>query len=82
MSSLLFIIVKKSYLYGEKFSKLFGNVPLIYFFFQVEDSSIFSFSLNFHLQEGSEKHLFVAVNLRSMNQVIYVLTQIWFGECN
>ena len=39
------------------------------FTFQVEDKDINNFSIIFHQSEGQEKHLFVAVNLRAMNQV-------------
>jgi len=69
--------------YKERYLKLFGNILVLSkgpkeeqtnifvmenFTVQVEDKDINNFSIIFHQSEGQEKHLFVAVNLRAMNQ--------------
>lgn len=69
--------------FKERYLKLYGNILVISkgqrdeqtnviilesFTVQIEDENIFTFSLTFQLQDCIEKHIFVAVNLRSMNQ--------------
>jgi len=69
--------------YKERYLKLYGNILIISkgprdeqtsvlilesCNAQIEDKNIFAFSLNFQQTDLIEKHLFVAVNARSMNQ--------------
>jgi len=74
--------------FKERYFKLYGNILVCFkadkdecthtlimenYTVKVDDREIFTFSLNFDIPEGTEKHVFVAVSMRSMNQWVEAL---------